>query len=508
MKAFIIFFFSIVFCSNLLSQDIVIDSTFGDNGKLQIELIGDDIGGGVLFDAKIAPDDSYIVQAYLEKNNETYAIYKITESGELDLNFGTNGSVEIVTLDESFLPEMIILEDGKIVVTAFDDANVIKTYIFNSDGTVYNTLELFPDNKEYYTVSMNYINNYLFIGGNFASIDEKSDTIFLVKSTIDGIIDTTFGEEGMYKFGINGYSGELFSIVKQNESLILCGSENPIDITQEDFLFLMRLNIDGIVDDNFGENGIVIFDDYSADLGQLFISDDQSIFLNIFGYGVVIKMDKDGNLAKDYGIDGYAFSEQLEEQDLNLFFPEFYNGNLYLFGFGESLIYEDIYSGAIIRFNEEGKLDSTLGDFGISYTEFDFNSQYFGGLVDNQERLLAMGGSGMVYDLPMNLLLVRYKLKTSSVDELAIKNTNLYVYPNPVNGNKINLTFDLKKSQDIGIAIYNISGKMINNLYKGKSNKGINSIEFDLPENLDNGIYYFQLKSGEKTSLIKFCIAK
>ena len=508
MKYLAVLFFLITFSFSLFSQNIVIDSTFGDNGKLQIELVGDDIGGGVLFDAEVMSDGSYVAHAYLEKNDETYALYKITEEGEVDTNFGTNGSIEIITYDEGYIPDMIILDDDKIVVTAYDELNVVKIYIFNSDGSVYNILQLFPDSREYYSVNIEYISNHLFIGGTFVPNDESSDSIFIIKSTIDGIIDTEFGEKGMFKFGVNGYSGELYSMVNQNGSLVVCGSESPSDNTQEGFTFLMRISTEGNIDDNFGENGIIIFEGFEVEFAHLFIADNQDIYMTIFGYGVVLKMDKDGNVYNDYGFDGYAFTEVVDDLDLNMFFSELYSQDIYMFGFGPSLLNEDIYRGIILKYNEQGKLDSTFGEDGISYTDFDDNTQFYGGLFDNNGRILATGGSGMGYDLPMNLLLVRYKTKTSATDELTNLIIKPHVYPNPVSDNRINLTYNLQQSYDVELALYNINAEKLSNLKLSKSSKGMNFHEIELPNNLNQGMYYLQLKSDINSTIIKFCVVE
>jgi Secretion system C-terminal sorting domain len=71
------------------------------------------------------------------------------------------------------------------------------------------------------------------------------------------------------------------------------------------------------------------------------------------------------------------------------------------------------------------------------------------------------------------------------------------IYPNPVYEN-FNVEFSLKENADITIAVTDMNGRIVKELYKGKATSGDNSFSFN-KSNLSNGIYFLNIVSGSKT---------
>ena len=81
---------------------------------------------------------------------------------------------------------------------------------------------------------------------------------------------------------------------------------------------------------------------------------------------------------------------------------------------------------------------------------------------------------------------------------------SLLLYPNPTQGNST-LSFELNQSESIQITLLDVQGRMVTALPSMEFNSGKNEIEIHSSV-LQSGIYFVQISSGEKTSLIKLVV--
>jgi hypothetical protein len=83
---------------------------------------------------------------------------------------------------------------------------------------------------------------------------------------------------------------------------------------------------------------------------------------------------------------------------------------------------------------------------------------------------------------------------------------NLKNYPNPFNP-ETNITYTLKNSTYVKIQVYDRLGREVMTLFDGQQSEGDHSIKFN-GANLPSGIYFYRLKSNEKTEVKKMVLAK
>lgn len=83
---------------------------------------------------------------------------------------------------------------------------------------------------------------------------------------------------------------------------------------------------------------------------------------------------------------------------------------------------------------------------------------------------------------------------------------NLKNYPNPFNP-ETNISYVLKNSTYVKITIYDRLGREVSVLVDGQQNEGEHSIKFNA-SNLPSGIYFYRLKTSEKTEVKKMVLAK
>jgi len=79
-------------------------------------------------------------------------------------------------------------------------------------------------------------------------------------------------------------------------------------------------------------------------------------------------------------------------------------------------------------------------------------------------------------------------------------------YPNPFNPSTT-IEYDLPKSSDVNIEIYNIAGEKIQTLLNEKILAGSHQVEFNA-ENLSSGVYFYKIVAGEFQDVKKMILLK
>ena len=79
-------------------------------------------------------------------------------------------------------------------------------------------------------------------------------------------------------------------------------------------------------------------------------------------------------------------------------------------------------------------------------------------------------------------------------------------YPNPFNPNT-KIRFDLARSGNVKLAIYDISGKQVAEITNANYNAGEYSFDFTA-ENLATGVYFYKLETPDYTSIKKMILVK
>jgi len=79
-------------------------------------------------------------------------------------------------------------------------------------------------------------------------------------------------------------------------------------------------------------------------------------------------------------------------------------------------------------------------------------------------------------------------------------------YPNPFNG-ETQILFALPEAAKVKLTIYNQTGQLVKELVNSEAPAGQNTVRFDA-ENQSEGIYFYQLKTGDFTKTRKLIIAR
>ena len=196
----------------------------------------------------------------------------------------------------------------------------------------------------------------------------------MIKFTPDGVLDTSFGDQGIFRVDTTGYlsrTGNDFVELPDGKLLTVV---QGFTVRQETTADVIRLSADGTLDDSFGTNGVVSVDiknltDGGAALLEtnrpsfLYLPESDEILLNLSvapdslsseGFGL-IRMSGDGVFDEEYGEDGIAYAS-LSGSSVS-FQSILTNVDGYVIKLGEctSVVGKEL---ALVHFLEEGVVSS------------------------------------------------------------------------------------------------------------------------------------------------------
>ncbi|WP_432412360.1 T9SS type A sorting domain-containing protein [Rasiella sp. SM2506] len=293
-------------------QDGSLDTSFGDNGLVDIDYENSsiDVGGVNQFS-----DGSYIVLAgKLESDEKSILIHKFLNNGSLDTSFGDNGILTYLPTVREDPRATYIVEEDKILYVFNKEAqgNFFKKFL--PDGTLDTS---FGANGELEPFPGEFNAQLRFNKFNSIVAGLKLGTTFRVKRfLLNGDPDTSFGDSGMAT--IQGPSSitfyQSFKITSDNKILIT--AEQQVNGEKSPIIF--QANQDGSIDTSFGTNGFVEIpyvdpnDDFVFNSNGVQLFEDGSILIisiyNFPAYDLaktrIYKMSSEGELITAVGSGG------------------------------------------------------------------------------------------------------------------------------------------------------------------------------------------------------------
>ena len=285
MNTKLLFALAFALLSNLMSAQ-AIDTTFGINGSLNQNNLGSFYGPTITPDGKI-------ISPGLFKDGGDYkaSLLKMNTDGTLDSTFGVNGKFEMnLFASEDYYEDFVkatVLSNGKILVIYYyefdngidESVDGTKLVRLNADGTLDNTF-----------------NNPMIVGNNNFYIDYEilsNDKILAItlnsmrRILSDGSLDSSYGTSGIRTLGfnleqifinssgifLNDYDGQRF-VKLDNESSVTISSfstgnyfSGDIKMHNDHFFIpsynnsiakytITKINSNLVPDPSFGANGI------------------------------------------------------------------------------------------------------------------------------------------------------------------------------------------------------------------------------------------------------------
>ena len=471
-----------VIINNLSAQPGALDPDFGIGGKVTTPIDLEAWGTSMA----LQPDGKIVVGGYyhyaFSSFSYKFAVVRYNVDGSLDNNFGFAGiSKTEVHVLPAFAYSVNIQSDGKIILAG------------NSIGGDFITIRLNPNGTPDSSFSDDAVED-LPIGSCYSSILQPDEKLVEVGGQCDiarynptGMLDSTFGTNGIVLNPID--SSVAFSVKMQSDGkFVLAGNK------WYNFL-LARFNNDGGTDETFGINGKTITTINSGipnTIHSIIIDDTGNIIAaastyNSFSQDDFTLMRYTSNGVLDSSFNGTGiFTISLSGID-----DEAYSVDLQVDG----KIIAAGYAGdnfAILRFNEDGSLDSTFGIAGIVIT--DFNSS------DDQGTALLIQGDGKIVVAGTSngkFAVARY-LSGLEVGTSYIKGTNsiFHFYPNPAIS-EITIEYTLTKRENLSVSLFDLQGKKVQSFISNENrNAGIHKEILKLSKSLPVGQYILSFSNN------------
>ncbi|WP_211204022.1 leucine-rich repeat domain-containing protein [Chloroherpeton thalassium] len=375
-------------------SDGLLDSAFGTNGKVVAKVGSNSYAAGL-----IQQSDGKLVAVGAANDQNVFAVVRINSDGTVDSTFGTNGSITInVTLDLLIEHEALAViqrADGKLIVAGY--AVGLEIVCFNQDGTLDESFGVGGkvSSKDGMPHAM-----VLQSDGKIVVVGYSNWTygFFVNRYTASGVIDNTFGTNGTTQVSFYGLidggsssSSPAYAVTQQSDGkLVIVGSDNNERYgggdSQSDFV-LARLNTDGSLDSSFNGDGRILIDNncYIEELkdvvqqpdGKLVVGGYASNGLNEFWE--LLRYNTDGTLDSSFGSNGAAIIDLGSKDEKLSSLVLLPNGNFIAGGYAASESSENL---VMVRINGEYITPSAPSLSDVASSDVDEASATLSGTVN------------------------------------------------------------------------------------------------------------------------------
>jgi uncharacterized delta-60 repeat protein len=419
--ALIICFWSVTI--NLQAAPGELDVSFNNQGYTTLSFAGQARADAVL----LQPDGKIIAVGEHRFNvpyvDNEFALARFHPNGMLDTSFGTDGRVltrlnDVQGFEVNFV-DAVFQGDGKIVALGYFDyqgsaglrSMVIVRY--NPDGSLDTT---FNGNGKL-VIRIN--NSYTVAAGLDMQPDGKvvvagySGGKFAVVRISGGGLDETFGSGGIVTTGFNGQSASTYGIDTQADGKIVVAGH----LVNAQYA-LARYLPNGDLDTSFGANGTITYPigaNFYQGADMIIQPDGKIITVNNIGSASVHRFNADGTLDQSFGDFGQVVAPGIlgnQRAHEVLLQPD---GKILVTGYTSSSQNVTIYKPMIIRYRPNGFRDNTFGVGGIVTQPATMTA--FGAALQPDGKLVTVGSGGSADSTPFQYLTVaRYLTASAAFD--------------------------------------------------------------------------------------------
>ena len=403
-------------------SDGSLDTTFNSTG-----IVLTSIGNGSHAGQAVAlQSDGKILVAGESLDSTTgpdFAAVRYNPNGTLDMTFGSPGMVTTAfdTVSDSG-NGVALYSDGKIVAAGRTrgisqiDATAVSRFTmdgkldttFSADGKTITSMG--PGNDEAFRVAVQNDGKIVVAGyaGNFPNSD-----FAVARFNANGLLlDSTFGNNGKVLVPIGTAQDIAYDMVIQSDNKIVIAGLALVNSTTD--FAVVRLNANGSLDTSFGSNGIITtpVSDGEDVIRSIKLQPDGKII--VAGYVTPIgsssdfaiaRYNIDGSLDPSFGSGGKVITSIGSSDDRANALALQSDGKLVVTGYSVVSAHADF---AVIRYNDNGTLDSSFNGNGIVTTTVSPTSaDSANDIVIQRNGRIVIGGS-TVFDNDSNVALVRY----------------------------------------------------------------------------------------------------
>lgn len=517
IKIRLLIFYSLFFF-NSFAQIKYLDSLFSDDG-ISLTNLGNFEGAWSVFSTN---ENKIIVSGWSKLSTESpedILLMRFNNDGSIDSTFKSGNiiSVEEFTWESSYAS--IEQKDGKILIAGRFYNGLNWDFMlarFYADGRLdssfaqngFAIIDISSDDRAF---SIDLQNDDKIIIAGFVNINNWDFAVLRFNS--NGLLDNTFGNNGIV---INDFDGDIdvaFSIKTQSDSkIIACGWT----FSNASWNFAMiRYNSDGSLDQNFGNKGIVItdVDNVYNTSHSIAIQEDGKYVVTGYRYFrerldtdiLLVRYNSDGSIDQSFGVNGFVTKDINRNEDFAWDVIIQSDERILVTGYTKSDSSKNVVT---LRFNNNGQIDSTFGDSGVIITSiFGFDEEGRHLALQNDGKILVTGYSFNGVDQDLFILRINPDGNILPVPQVDSTLTNLSQnYPNPFT-TKTLIPFSLHETSYVTLKVYNALGEEVSSLIDEVKVAGNYTVLFE-KSNLSSGIYLYQLITKNYSQAKKMLIIK
>jgi uncharacterized delta-60 repeat protein len=356
-----------------------LDTTFGSDGKV-ITPIGS--SNDYALALGIQSDGRIVTAGYTDSgSNYDFALIRYNTNGTLDTTFGSAGLVTtFIGSGPDVANALGIQSDGKIVAAGYShDGSYYKFALvrYNTDGSLDKTFgtggivtTLIEVGAAAFSLGIQSDGKIVVAGYSFGTSNKHN--FALVRYNTDGSLDETFGTGGIVTTSIeslNDYASDL--VIQSDGKIVVAGYS--YNSSENSHFTLARYNENGSLDTGFGAGGIVTTAvgsnyDYAHALG---IQPDGKIVVagssstsSKYNFALA-RYNANGTLDTGFGTGGVVTTALGSNWDAAYDLGIQSDGKIVAAGYSGN---GSNYDFALVRYNENGSLDTGFGAGGIVTT--------------------------------------------------------------------------------------------------------------------------------------------
>lgn len=414
---------------------------------------------------------------------------QIKTDGTFDTSFGTNGIAYLpIQAGFQFLVGRDVVvqhQDGKVIVWGYAYKNNVRWSLvarfysngkidssFGVNGIVLNQYPSSPSSNQITDLMLLQSGKMVFVGG-IEDSTHNYKSFFIVRLKSDGMLDSSFGNNGYVVNSFGGQFASVSSIIETDQGDLLLSCSFP-DSSAKGFAanfgtcFILRYNQNGLPDLSFGVNGVlnthIACDGYSGRIK--------------FGAGVANR----GNIFIAVpSLDSLSYSKSQYE-----LLRAYSNGNIDT-QYGRQntgIVYAPVVNNSVMN-NEPFDIDIRVDSTNL-----------------NNEEVYIVGNNGAYYT---NIIKIRSFSIYTSVPTPVSGFTGVRIFPNPTT-TTTTLSVTLLSSSFLSVNIYDQLGRLVLIPVSGKSySPGTITLPLQT-SSLIPGVYYITVQSGGEKQTVKMVI--
>jgi uncharacterized delta-60 repeat protein len=493
-----------------------LDATFGTNGKVvtAVSAFNDKSK-----DLLVQPDGKIIVggEVSVVFGDTSYIeLVRYNANGSIDNSFGVNGKVFTGFANVNCsLKALALQSDGKIIAVGYTlDKTIIantKTDFaivrynpngsldtsFDGDGRV--TTDFNSDVDIAYALAIQTDGKIIVVGDSKQGRQMQS---VMARYNPNGSLDLSFNVNGKVLtslFRDDGY--QIFTITVLSDNNILLGKRTFSDSGQYQIVAtdMLKYSSAGILDMSFGNvggrlNEVSQFPIHKVlSNGKILIA--SYIFNPIDGSSIqLLRYNANGRKDSTYGNQGIIITRYKNPAVSVTDFIEQKDGRIAVLATFSTFISGQPDSFGLVRYNYDGSLDNTFGTFGNAHFPRTFNGEQYEKLTIQSDGKLVACGTHTELSNKFNFIVARFNNLISDVKNPE-KIGPLSISPNPT-ANVLNIDLKNAVSSDFRLTIADMSGRIV---YQNKYDKSLinNTLQINISD-LMTGLYVLSMTSDKE----------